>query len=218
MRLGLALLAFSLVGSAAASVIDAPRHIEVKHIGGAPKADEHELDKRRGGGGHGGGGHGGGRGGKSSGSSSGTRKGSNLGGYSSKGSGVQPTYGGGQCYAGGAGVPYPAGGATATGLIPFLLIGSALAFWPGTYHYDTPYRFYNASNQVNETREVICGCARYAVCSCGENNSTKYYDDLIGDGGYAAFNTSIVAVVEVNGTKAILINGTLPAQRNHRRG
>ncbi|KAH7108912.1 glycine-rich protein [Dactylonectria macrodidyma] len=223
MRLSLALPALLLVGSTAASVIGAPRHVEVKHTDAASHTNDPELYRRRGGGGGGSGGSGGGGGhsgggGRSFGSSSSrTKTNSNEGGYSSKGSGVQPTYGGGRYYPGGAAVPYQSGVVTATGLTPFLLIGSALAFWPGVwlygaymYHYNTPYRFYNASSQANETREITCGCARYAVCGCEENNSTQYYNDLVGNGSYAPLNKSIVNVSRVNGTMTILINGTLP--------
>lgn len=78
------------------------------------------------------------------------------------------------------------------------------------YDYDTAYHYHNVSSEANETREVICGCARYAVCGCEENNSTEYYDDLIGNGSYAALNKSIINVARTNGTMTILINGTLP--------
>ncbi|KAF7543168.1 hypothetical protein G7Z17_g10960 [Cylindrodendrum hubeiense] len=141
---------------------------------------------------------------------------SNSGGTSSKGSGVQPTYGGGRYYPGGAAVPYRAGSKSALGIVPFLLLGSAIAFWPGVwlygaymYHYPNPYRYYNETSKANETREVICGCARFSVCGCDNNNDTAYYDELIGNGSYAALNKSIVNVARVNGTTTILINGTL---------
>lgn len=223
MRFDIALLALSLVGSSAASIINTPRHVERVDV-----TPQNDLFKRRGGGG--GGGRGGGSsGGSSSGSSksgssssnsgssnSRTSKTSNSGGTSSKGSGVQPTYGGGRYYPGGAAVPYRAGAKSAAGIVPFILLGSAIAFWPGVwlygaymYHYDNPYRFYNASSRANETRDVICGCARYAVCGCDDNNSTAYYDELIGNGSYDALNKSIVNVAKVNGTTTILINGTL---------
>ncbi|KAH7156597.1 hypothetical protein EDB81DRAFT_395703 [Dactylonectria macrodidyma] len=243
MRFDLTLLALSAMGSVAASVVNAPGHVQVKRIDTAPQADEQDLYKRRGGGGGGsrgggsssggGGRSGSGRSGKSSGSSktgkssgssgsssgssgSSTSKSSNSGGTSSKGSGVTPAYGGGRYYAGGAKVPYRAGAVTAAGVVPFLLVGSAIAFWPGTwaygaymYHYDNPYRYHNVSSSANETREVICGCARYSVCGCEENNSTAYYDDLIGNGSYAALNKSVINVAKVNGTMTLLINGTL---------
>lgn len=224
MRFDIALLALSLVGSSAASIINTPRHVERVDV-----TPQNDLFKRRGGGGGGGRGGGGGSGGSSGGKSSGSSKSgssssnsgsssksSNSGGTSSKGSGVQPTYGGGRYYPGGAAVPYRAGAKSALGIVPFLLLGSAIAFWPGVwlygaymYHYDNPYRFYNASSRANETRDVICGCARYAVCGCDDNNSTAYYDELIGNGSYDALNKSIVNVAKVNGTTTILINGTL---------
>ncbi|KAH7155800.1 hypothetical protein B0J13DRAFT_234335 [Dactylonectria estremocensis] len=241
MRFDLAVLVLSAMGSAAASVVNAPGHAQVKRIDTTPQGDEQDLYKRRGGGGGGsrgggsGGSGGGGRSGsgrssksssssktgKSSGSSGGssgssTSKSSNSGGTSSKGSGVSPAYGGGRYYAGGASVPYRAGAVTAFGIVPFLLVGSAIAFWPGTWHhgaymyqYDNPYRYHNATTNKNETREVICGCAQYSVCGCEENNSTAYYDDLVGNGSYAALNKSVINVARVNGTMSLLINGTL---------
>ncbi|KAI5467623.1 hypothetical protein BGZ63DRAFT_399188 [Mariannaea sp. PMI_226] len=142
---------------------------------------------------------------------------SNSGGSSSSGSGPPPTYGGGRYYPGGAAVPYRAGSKTPGGIVPFVLVGSALAFWPGVwlygaymYHYNNPYHYYNASSKANETRDVICGCSYYGVCGCNDNNDTSYYNELIGNGSYASLNKSIVDVAKVNGTETILINGTLP--------
>lgn len=101
--------------------------------------------------------------------------------------------------------------------MPFVLLGSALAFWPGVwlygaymYPYSHPYHYHNATTDKDEERNVTCGCAQYAVCGCDQNNDTSYIDDLIGNGSWAALNHSVVTVAEVNGTKTILINGTLP--------
>lgn len=227
MRLDFAVVALSLLTSVTASVIEPHRHVERVDLS---PADDHDLFKRRGGGGGGGKGGGGGGGGKSGGSkssssksskssskSSNTKTNSNSGGTSSSGSGPSRNFGNGRYYPGGAAVPYKAGSKTPGGIGAFLLLGGALAFWPGVwlygaymYHYDNHYRYYNSTSQKNETRDIICGCARFAVCGCNDNNDTSYYNQLIGNGSYDHLNKSIVNVAKVNGTETILINGTLP--------
>ncbi|KAI8689160.1 hypothetical protein NCS55_00172300 [Fusarium keratoplasticum] len=240
MRFDLAFLYLTLVTSAAASVIDPPRRI--KRIESEPSANEHELFKRRGGGGGGGRGGGGGssssggsRGGSSSsgGSRSGSSSGgssssvknnggssrtSNVGGASRGGSGPQPNFAGGRYYPGGAVAPYRSGNRSpGAGILPFVLVGSALAFWPGVwlygaymYPYTHQYHFHNDTSDEDEVRDVICGCGRYEVCGCDDNNDTAYYDQLIGNGSWEALNKSIVTVAEYKGNITILINGTLP--------
>ncbi|KAM0248290.1 hypothetical protein ACHAP5_003460 [Fusarium lateritium] len=221
MRPDFAVVLFTLITSTVASAVDGPRHI--KRIESEPSVDEHELYKRRGGGGGGGRGGGGG-GGKSGGSSSGGSRGSSgssgsRGGSSgSRGVGPQPSYGGGRYYAGGSATPYRAGGRSPAGRIaPFVLLGGALAFWPGVwlygaymYPYHDQYRYHNETSDEDEERDIICACARYAQCACDDNNNTAYYDELIGNGSYQSLNKSVVDVAEVNGTMTILINGTLP--------
>ncbi|CAM1504627.1 Fc.00g022180.m01.CDS01 [Cosmosporella sp. VM-42] len=247
MRFDFAILALSVFSSAAASVIDG--HRNVARFEAEPRSDEHDLYKRRGGGGGGGkgGGGGSGSGGKSGGGNSGggksggskgskgsksTNKGSsgsggsggssgnsrsNSGGSSSKGSGPQPNFVGGRYYGGGAATPYRAGGRSASGILPFVLVGSLLAFWPGVwlygaymYPYHNQYRYHNDTSDEDESRPIICGCAQYSVCGCDENNNTDYYNELIGTGDYSKLNKSLVNVADVNGTTTILINGTLP--------
>ncbi|KAF4980679.1 hypothetical protein FZEAL_3347 [Fusarium zealandicum] len=274
MRLDVTVLYLSLLASAAASVVDSPRH--VKRIESEPSVDEHELYKRRGGGGGGGRGGGSSSGGSKSGGSSsgggsrsggrsgsgssssgsgssrsgsgssrsgsgssrsgssrgsyrtgsspgstsnrgGSSSGSNQGGGSRGGSGPRPNFAGGRYYPGGAAAPYRSGGRSPLGIAPFFFIGAAIAFWPGvwlygahTYPYENQYHYYNETSEKDESRDVICGCAQYSVCGCDDNNSTEYYDELIGNGSYEALNKSIVNVAKVNGTMTILINGTLP--------
>ncbi|PTB68744.1 hypothetical protein BBK36DRAFT_1113703 [Trichoderma citrinoviride] len=178
------------------------------------------------GGGSSGGSSGGSRGGSSgSGGSSSNRvysgnraPSSNVGGTSAGGSGPKPSFGGGRYYAGGAATPYRAGGRSPSGILPFAILGgAALAFWPGVwlygaymYPYHNPYHYFNESSRRNETRDVLCGCGTYDVCGCDDNNNTAYYNSLIGNGSYDALNKSIVNVAEVNGTRTILINGSLP--------
>lgn len=140
---------------------------------------------------------------------------SNSGG--SRGSGPPRSYAGGRYYGGGAATPYRAGGRSPSGILPFLLIGTALAFWPGVwlygaymYNYENTYRFRNETTGQDEELAVICGCSQNAVCGCDEPEDDDYLDELVGNGDYAALNKSIVNVAEVNGTMSLLINGTLP--------
>lgn len=102
-------------------------------------------------------------------------------------------------------------------MVPFLLVGGALAFWPGLwlagahmYPYGYPYRYYNETARQNQTKPVLCGCADHQPCGCDENNSTDYMNSLLGNGSYSALNKSVVNIGEYEGKETILINGTLP--------
>lgn len=192
------------------------------------------LEKRRGGGGGGGGGRGGGGGSTSSSSSSssgGSTSGgsgggsvggagtgsSNAGGATRSGSGVTPAYGGGAFYGGGARTPYRAGGRSpGRGIAPVFLVGAALIF-PGlwlygayAYPYGSPYSFRNRTSNANETLPVTCLCQQYSECGCEENDDSAYLDDLVGNGSLAALNDSVARVSDVNGTRTLVLNGTLP--------
>ncbi|KAG4255218.1 hypothetical protein FPRO04_03751 [Fusarium proliferatum] len=139
------------------------------------------------------------------------------GGGGSRGVGPQPSFAGGRYYPGGSSKPYKSGVSSPGRIAPFALGGAALAFWPGLwlygaymYPYSHPYHYHNDTSDEDEERDVLCGCSRYEYCACDDNNSTQYFDELIGNGSYDALNKSIVNVAEVNGTMTILINGTLP--------
>ncbi|RAH83976.1 hypothetical protein BO86DRAFT_377492 [Aspergillus japonicus CBS 114.51] len=186
-----------------------------------------EIAKRRGGGGGGraggsssGGGSGGrtgSSGGSSSGSSgSGSRTGSstNVGGSTRSGSGRQPAYGGGKYYAGGATAPYTSGARSRTGITPYLLPATGLAFfgfWAyNVYAYPYPHHYYyvNQSSHRNESMPVVCLCQQYLECGCDDNSNSTYYESLFN--GSQPTNTSITRLATVNGTDSIYINGTLP--------
>ncbi|CAO2657932.1 Nn.00g071920.m01.CDS01 [Neocucurbitaria sp. VM-36] len=238
MRISQALTCFALATQAinAASIPDAnnavnileqPRSVHVV-------APDHTLEKRKGGGGRGGGGgsSGGGRsGGSSSGGSSRTSSSSFSGGSTRSGSGPSRAFGNGRYYGGGAAVPYSAGSRTPKGLLAGALIAPflILAVFPGIwlynvypYHYNNPYRFYNQSainntnsnskraTGANETLPVLCLCQEFSVCGCDENDDQQYLDDLVGNGSYASLNKTLVTVSDVNGTKTLVLNGTLP--------
>ncbi|KAI4216486.1 MAG: hypothetical protein LQ351_000975 [Letrouitia transgressa] len=74
--------------------------------------------------------------------------------------------------------------------------------------------FRNATNTTqagqNETLPVTCLCQQYNACGCDDNDDRSYLDSIIGNGSIAAMNSSLVHVGPVNGTKTIVLNGTLP--------
>jgi hypothetical protein len=102
------------------------------------------------------------------------------------------------------------------------------------YHYNNQYRFYNEtatddddnnnnnnnnndkrtlwsrqSQGRNETLPVMCVCVENFPCGCEENDDPEYLDDLVGNGSYPALNKTLVTVSDVNGTKTLVLNGTL---------
>jgi hypothetical protein len=236
---GLAYLALFTNTITAASIRDADNALSIseENAGSIPRSadivsPDHTLEKRKGGGGRGGGGGGGGGGG----SSSGGGRGSSVGGSTRAGSGAPRAYGRTGYYGGGSAVPYAAGSRTPKGLFAGALIAPVLilAIMPGIwlynvypYHYNNPYRFYNrtATNNTRTTRDlftrqdaggenqtlpVLCLCEQFLVCGCDENTDQSYIDDLVGNGSYAALNKSVVTVSDVNGTRTLVLNGSLP--------
>jgi len=163
-----------------------------------------------------------------------------MGGSTRSGSGLTRSFGGGRYYSGGAAVPYKAGKRTPQGLIAGALITPLvlLSIMPGLwlynaypYYYNNPYRFYNQSAQndgdnnsnknrrglrgrqsmgQNQTLPVMCLCQEFTSCGCDENGDQQYLNDLIGNGSYAALNKTLVTVSDVNGTRTLVLNGSLP--------
>ena len=139
-------------------------------------------------------------------------------------SSIGPSFGGGRYYGGGATTPYRSGGLSPAGRIaPYALGGAALGIFPGlwlygayAYNYNHPYVFHNRTNRTagaagsNETLPVTCLCDRYSACGCDDNNNSTYLDSALGDGSPGARNASLVNVADVNGTKTVVLNGTLP--------
>lgn len=103
------------------------------------------------------------------------------------------------------------------------------------YNYNNPYRFYNRSANgtrnnnendndrrmvalvtrqsqqgANETLPVVCLCQEYSSCGCDENDDPSYIDSIVGNGSYATLNKSLVTVSDVNNTRTLVLNGTLP--------
>lgn len=57
---------------------------------------------------------------------------------------------------------------------------------------------------------MTCLCELYSACGCDDANNSTFLDGIIGDGNLANLNKSLVNVGNVNGTKTIVLNGTLP--------
>ena len=189
------------------------------------------LEKRRGGG------SGGSRGGSSSGSSGSSSSGSRSGNTGSarlvvmqafdvctitndhsSSSSASPSFGGGRYYGGGATTPYRAGGRSPAGLVPYAIAFGALGIFPGLwlagaygYNFNHPYQFRNSSNaNRNESLPVVCLCEEYRACGCDDDGNTTYIDELVGNGSASDQDPTLVHVGNVNGTKTVVINGTLP--------
>lgn len=106
------------------------------------------------------------------------------------------------------------------------MAGAALGIFPGlwldgafAYPYNHDYSFHNRPNSSqpqgqNETLPVTCLCQMYSACGCDNNTNTTYLDSLVGNGSAADENSTLVHVGNVNGTKTLIINGTLPNGTN----
>jgi hypothetical protein len=144
--------------------------------------------------------------------------GSNAGGSTVQGTGPARSYGGGAYYGGGAGAPYTAGRRSPAGIFPFLLPVAALSIFPGLWLYDayaypygSPYNFRNETDSNrNTTIPVTCLCQEYSVCGCDQNENSTYLDTIIGNGSESDMDPTVSRISVVNGTKTLVINGTLP--------
>ncbi|MCJ1309423.1 hypothetical protein MMC25_003082 [Agyrium rufum] len=172
-------------------------------------ADYAPLEKRKGGGGGKGGG-----GSKGGGSSSGG------GGGGSSSSSARPSYGGGKYYYGGATTAYASGSRSPLGITPLYFGAGALAFYPGVwaygaygYPYSHPYYYQNNTapkNSQNQSLPVECLCAQYSACGCDDSGNSTYVDSLISNATSGTLDPTQAQVTNVNGTKTLVINGTLP--------
>ena len=96
------------------------------------------------------------------------------------------------------------------GIFPGLWLGAAYA-----YPYSHPYSYHNRTNTsepagTNETLPVTCLCQQYSACGCDDNDDSTYLDSILGNGSYSSLNSSLVNIADVNGTKTVVLNGTLP--------
>ena len=106
------------------------------------------------------------------------------------------------------------------------MAGAALGIFPGLwlygayeYNYNHDYSYHNRTNTSepqgqNETIPVTCLCQMYSACGCDNNSNTTYLDSLVGNGSAADENSTLIHIGLVNGTKTLIINGTLPNGTN----
>lgn len=57
---------------------------------------------------------------------------------------------------------------------------------------------------------MTCLCQQYSACGCDNTDNSTYLGELLENGSPASENSSLIHVGIVNGTKTIVINGTLP--------
>ena len=135
----------------------------------------------------------------------------------SSSSASSPSYGGGRYYGGGSPTAYRAGGRSPAGIVPFALLGAGLLIFPGLwlygayeYNYNHPYGFHNGTSNQNESLPVTCLCQMYSACGCDDPNNSTFLDSVVGNGSVGSENSTLVHIGNVNGTKTLIINGTLP--------
>ncbi|MCJ1447366.1 MAG: hypothetical protein MMC23_007877 [Stictis urceolatum] len=169
------------------------------------------LEKRRGGGGGGGKGGGGSSGGKGGGSSSGSSGGSSGGRVSSSSTNAPKGFGGGSVYAGGSRSAYRAGGRSPGNINPIFFAGGAglglaagaYAYGYYGYPYHTHYPYHNGTTNRNDSLPVDCFCQQYNPCGCDDQSNTTTINQMLK-------NNTVAKIQNVNGTKTVVINGTLP--------
>ena len=57
---------------------------------------------------------------------------------------------------------------------------------------------------------MSCLCQQYSACGCDDNDNSTFLDSVVGNGTAAAMNSSLARIAQVNGTKTLVLNGTLP--------
>ena len=162
-----------------------------------------------------------------------SRSNANAGGVTRSGSGAPRSFGGGKYYGGGAAVPFKSGSRSPGGISPFILPAAALGFFAGawlhsvfTYPYSHPYYWRNGTdpppqlddNTRKQTTEndtvqvlpVICLCQQYSVCGCDDESQNEFLSDILPNGtAEPAKDNSLIRIADVNGTRSVVINGTL---------
>lgn len=136
----------------------------------------------------------------------------------SSSSSIAPSCGGGRYYGGGSTSAYQAGLRSPSGLAPHAVARAGTAIFPSlwlygayAYNFNHPYHFHNASNITDSAyRLVTCLCQQYNACGCDDDGSTSYLDTLLEDGKASSGNDSLIHIGIVSGSRAVIINGTLP--------
>ena len=72
--------------------------------------------------------------------------------------------------------------------------------------------FENSTSQRNETLPVLCLCTQHCVCGCEENHNKTYTQPLYDNATEMSAGSNkqfLSAMSSINGTKAMVVNGTL---------
>lgn len=56
---------------------------------------------------------------------------------------------------------------------------------------------------------MTCLCDKYSACGCDETDNSTL-DSVVGDGSLATKDNPLYRIGNVNGTKTLILNGTLP--------
>lgn len=103
-----------------------------------------------------------------------------------------------------------------------------------SYQYNTPYYYRNVTRPSNDDDRdlfrrqvtsdngtdttgtvqvlpVYCLCQEFSVCGCDDNQDTSFLNELLPNGtAQPQLNESLIRISDVNGTRSIVLNGTLP--------
>ena len=127
-----------------------------------------------------------------------------------------PSFNGGRSYPGGSTSSYVAGARSPSGLSASpILAGAALGFAGGalltagaySYRYGYPYYYTDPNTHQNNSLPVDCFCAAYQPCGCDDPGVQS---DTQATVGAMLQNSSVASVQTVNGSQAVVVNGTLP--------
>lgn len=118
-------------------------------------------------------------------------------------------------------VPYTSGKRSDTGMVPvYLSLSLVIPFFAGSWLYGSVYaysfnhgiNYHNTTTNKNETLPVTCLCQEFSVCGCDENHNQTYTDALVANATSPVNNTDGIImskITDVNGTRTLVINGTL---------
>ena len=142
---------------------------------------------------------------------------SNVGGRTSKGSGTPYAFGG-SSYEGGAQVPFKAGSRSPGGLKPSLLgLAAVSSLLPGVWllavyqYFASDRHTFHRNNARNETLPVLCVCSEHSECGCDTSSNETYYNAVYDTARRTPSDADsfTATIANVNGTRTLVINGTL---------
>ena len=67
------------------------------------------------------------------------------------------------------------------------------------------------SNGTTQVFPVVCLCQQYSVCGCDDNSDSAFLQSLLPNNtAQPTLNDTLIRISDVNGTRSIVLNGTLP--------